>query len=237
MNDTTATIKQLSAELHVSEQALRSWCKRNEIQKTTKGKITSYFLSANDVELIRKHYTEQRKQTHNESESKAQRKENNYVSLLSQTDTLKAQLAERDKQLDELTAQLTDKQTELSKQAQTIDELKAELAEKDKETSRLQLKVNNLSSFNTLHHKTIDRLEQDNKKLNDRLDKAETERESFLNNISELTIALKAAQALHGMDKQQATIELKETTEQVAADQSEQPERKSLFARLFRRSK
>lgn len=213
MNETTATIKELSAELHISEQALRQWCKRNEIQKTTKGKVTSYFLSANDVELIRKHYTEQRKQTHNESTSKAQRKESEYLSLI---DTLKAQLAERDKQLDELTAQLT---------------------EKGKETNRLQLKVNNLSSFNTLHHKTIDRLEQENKKLNERLDKAEAERESFLNNISELTIALKAAQALHGMDKQQATIDIKEPAEQATQDQSEPPRKTSLFSRLFRRSK
>lgn len=233
MSETAATIKELSAELHVSEQALRQWCKRNEIQKTTKGKVTSYFLSANDVELIRKHYTEQRKQTHNESTSKAQRKESNYVSLLSQTDTLKAQLAERDKQLDELKAQLTEKETKLSKQAQTIDELKAELAE----MNRLQDKVKNLMSFNTLHHKTIDRLEQENKKLNERLDKAEAERESFLNNINELTIALKAAQALHGMDKQQAVIELNEPAEQATQDQSEPPRKTSLFSKLFRRSK
>lgn len=216
MNETTATIKQLSAELHISEQALRQWCKRNEIQKTTKGKITSYFLSANDVELIRKHYTTQRKQTHNESASKAQRKESDNVSLLSQIDTLKAQLAERDKKIDELTAQLADKSKELDK---------------------LQDKVKNLMSFNTIHHNTIDRLDKENKKLNERLDKAEAERESFLNNISELTIALKAAQALHGMDKQQATIDIKEPAEQATQDQSEQPERKSLFARLFRRSK
>jgi DNA-binding transcriptional MerR regulator len=35
MNETAATIKELSAELHVSEQALRQWCKRNEIKKTS----------------------------------------------------------------------------------------------------------------------------------------------------------------------------------------------------------
>ena len=208
MNETTATIKQLSAELHISEQALRQWCKRNEIQKTTKGKVTSYFLSANDVELIRKHYTEQRKQPHNESESKAQRKESNSLSLSLENEELKKQLAE-------LTAQLSDTEKKL-------DEYKH--------------KVSALTEFNTIHHRTIDSLEQDKKQLNERLNKAETERESFLNNISELTIALKAAQALHGMDKQQATIDIKEPAEQATQDQSEPP-RQSLFARLFRRSK
>jgi len=207
MNETTATIKQLSAELHISEQALRQWCKRNEIQKTTKGKVTSYFLSANDVELIRKHYTEQRKQPHNESESKAQRKESNSLSLSLENEELKKQLAE-------LTAQLSDTEKKL-------DEYKH--------------KVSALTEFNTIHHRTIDSLEQDKKQLNERLNKAETERESFLNNISELTIALKAAQALHGMDKQQATIDIKEPAEQATQDQSEPPRKTSLFSRLFRR--
>lgn len=176
MNETTATIKQLSAELHVSEQALRQWCKRNEIKKTTKGKVTSYFLSANDVEQIRKHYTTQRKQTHNESESKAQRKENNNVSLLSQ---LRAELAERDKIIDELRA--------------------------------------------------------DKQKLNERLDKAEADRTELIEANKELTIALKAAQALHGMDKQQAAIELKEPAEQVKAAEQEPPKKKSWLDRLLRR--
>ena len=236
MNETAATIKELSAELHISEQALRQWCKRNEIQKTTKGKVTSYFLSANDVELIRKHYTEQRKQTHNESTSKAQRKESEYLSLLSQTDTLKAQLAERDKQLDELKAQLTEKETKLSKQAQTIDELKAELAE----LNRLQEKVKNLLSFNTMHHQTIDRLERENQKLNERLDKAAAEREQL---NAERDMLTKERQTVLAELLKLKPIETKaepaenETAEQVAADQNEQPERKSLFARLFRRSK
>lgn len=203
MNETAATIKELSAELHVSEQALRQWCKRNEIQKTTKGKVTSYFLSANDVELIRKHYTEQRKQTHNESTSKAQRKESNSLSLSLENEKLK-------KQLTELTAQLSDTEKKL-------DEYKH--------------KVSALTEFNNLHHKTIDRLEKENAKLNERLDKAETERTGFLNSISDLTIALKAAQALHGMDKQQAVIDLKEP----ADDQTEPPRKTSFFSRLFRR--
>ena len=216
MNETAATIKQLSSELHISEQALRQWCKRNEIQKTTKGKVTSYFLSANDVELIRKHYTEQRKQTHNESTSKAQRKESEYLSLLAENEKLKAHITEQNNKIESLRRQLSDTEKKL-------DEYKH--------------KVSALTEFNNLHHKTIDRLEKENNKLNERLDKAETERAGFLNNISELTIALKAAQALHGMDKQQAAIELKEPAEQATQDQSEPPRKTSLFSKLFRRTK
>ena len=206
MNETAATIKELSAELHVTEQALRQWCKRNGIQKTTKGKVTSYFLSVNDVEQIRKHYTRQRKQPHNESESRAQQKESKSLSLSLENEELKKQLAE-------LTAQLSDRNKKL-------DELKH--------------KVSALIEFNTIHHRTIDSLEQDKKQLNERLNKAENDRTELIAANKELTIALKAAQALHGMDKQQAVIELKEPAEQ---DQSEPPEKKSLFARIFKRHK
>lgn len=206
MNETAATIKELSAELHVTEQALRQWCKRNGIQKTTKGKVTSYFLSVNDVEQIRKHYTTQRKQPHNESESRAQQKESKSLSLSLENEELKKQLAE-------LTAQLSDRNKKL-------DELKH--------------KVSALIEFNTIHHRTIDSLEQDKKQLNERLNKAENDRTELIAANKELTIALKAAQALHGMDKQQAVIELKEPAEQ---DQSEPPEKKSLFARIFKRHK
>lgn len=51
--------------------------------------------------------------------------------------------------------------------------------------------------------KTLQTLEQDKAKLNERLDKAE-------DNISNLTIALKAAQALHGMEKKTKVIEIAE---------------------------
>lgn len=87
--------------------------------------------------------------------------------------------------------------------------------------------------------KTIERLEQDKAKLNERLDKADT-------NISNLTTALTAAQALHGMDKQQAVIEVKadgersepsSTTTQDQTPTPEEPQRKlSFFARLFKRN-
>ena len=88
--------------------------------------------------------------------------------------------------------------------------------------------------------KTIERLEEDKAKLNERLDKAET-------NISNLATALTAAQALHGMDKQQAVIDVKpadgehsspSSTSEDQIDTHQQPQQKlSFFNRLFKRSK
>ena len=78
--------------------------------------------------------------------------------------------------------------------------------------------------------KTIASLQADKDKLNARLDKAE-------DNISSLSTALTAAQALHGMDKQQAAIEVKEEPKELASEEEpEQPQQKlSFFQRLFRK--
>lgn len=119
------TIKSLSAELGVSEQAIRSWCKRNEIRKTTKGKITSYVISPEVAEQIKSHYSGQRK----ESESNPQRKHNEsdttkaYIdNLLQQIEDLKADKAQLNTQINSLTAE---RQTTLAKLFQTLDENRA----------------------------------------------------------------------------------------------------------------
>lgn len=111
----TPTIKSLAAELGVSEQALRGWCKRNEIQKTTKGKITSYIITAEVAEQIKSHYTK----PHNESESKTQRKSNEsnttkaYIdNLLQQIDKLNARLDKAEEERERLNAE---RQTTLAK--------------------------------------------------------------------------------------------------------------------------
>lgn len=131
------TIKELAQELGVSEQALRQWCKRNEIKKTTKGKITSYFLDENTVELIRNHYTAQRKQ----GTTNAQRKSNETLDLL------QAQLAEKDKQISALSAQV---QSLIADAA----------AERDKERNERQAILTQLFS-----------LQADNKELQTELNK------------------------------------------------------------------
>ena len=57
-------IKELSRELGVSEQALRSWCKRNGVRKEseTKGKKAGYLLTENDEKSIREYYSTKGKQ-------------------------------------------------------------------------------------------------------------------------------------------------------------------------------
>ena len=119
------------------------------------------------------------------------------------------QLASKDKIIDSLQAQLTDKENQISLLQSQLDSLKVQLTDRDK---------------------TVERLEQDKAKLNDRLDKAET-------NISNLTTALTAAQALHGMDKQQAVIEVNEQPVENPEMTQPEPEQKkrSLFSRIFKR--
>ena len=80
----------------------------------------------------------------------------------------------------------------------------------------------------------IKKLEADKDKLNERLDKAEADRTALITNNNELTIALKAAQALHGMDKHQTVIEVDAPTEQELAE--DPPKKKfPLLSRLFRK--
>lgn len=141
-------------------------------------------------------------------------RDNKILELSAVIDDLKAENESVKKELTECKDQLSDRDN-------TIADLRRQLSEVDK----LQEKVKNLMSFNTMHHKTIDGLEQDKKKLNERLDTAEE-------TISNLTTALQAAQALHGIDKAPKTIEVKE---EPAPDQTEPPRKTSLFSKLFRR--
>lgn len=160
---------------------------------------------------------------------------NDLTECKNELDKLSKELENRDNKILELNAEIDDLKAEnetvnddltkckdlLSDRGNTIADLRRQLSEVDK----LQEKVKNLMSFNTMHHMTIDGLEQDKKKLNERLDTAEE-------TISNLTTALQAAQALHGIDKAPKAIEVKE---EPAADQSEPPRKTSLFSRLFRR--
>lgn len=242
------TIKDLSNELGVSEQALRQWCKKNNVRKEstneTKGKQAAYFLDEKTVEQIKSYYSGKGK----ERKARVQGKESNYLSLRTQNEELKAKLEEAEKKLSAEQAQkeqlLSDAALKLEEQKQTISSLQHKLSEKENELEEIKNKMRELeklSDQNVFRHKasnleetvkgkdrTINNLEQDKKKLNERLDIAEA-------NISNLTIALKAAQALHGMDKQQAVIE---TTAQADPEQTEtapaEPEKKrSFFNRLF----
>lgn len=115
-------------------------------------------------------------------------------------------------------------QEEVSSPLQSqLDLLKAQLTDKDNQINLLRSQVAELQS--------------DKEKLNARLDRAEAERERFDINISNLTAALTAAQALHGMDKQQTVIDIKQEPEEPQKELAEAPpqQKLSFFDRLFKR--
>lgn len=207
------TVTQLAEELNVNRTTLHRLIQRNNIETLQEGN-KRLIDTAGEQAIIQAFKS---KSLHNET-------------LQSNNKVLQQKVNEQGEQLAELRRHITEQNNQ-------IESLRRQLSDTEKKLDEYKHKVSALTEFNNLHHKTIDRLEKENNKLNERLDKAETERAGFLNNISELTIALKAAQALHGMDKQQAAIELKEPAEQATQDQSEPPRKTSLFSKLFRRTK
>lgn len=207
------TVTQLAEELNVNRTTLHRLIQRNNIETLQEGN-KRLIDTASEQAIIQAFKS---KSLHNET-------------LQSNNKVLQQKVNEQGEQLADL-------QRHITEQNNQIESLRRQLSDTEKKLDEYKHKVSALTEFNNLHHKTIDRLEKENNKLNERLDKAETERAGFLNNISELTIALKAAQALHGMDKQQAAIELKEPAEQATQDQSEPPRKTSLFSKLFRRTK
>ena len=88
--------------------------------------------------------------------------------------------------------------------------------------------------------KTIESLQADKEYLKIKLNESDTERKALESSIDKLTTALTAAQALHGMDKQQAVIEIKEPASTPEPEQKElaedpPPQKLSFFQRLFRK--
>jgi chromosome segregation ATPase len=126
-------------------------------------------------------------------------------------------------EIDSLTSKLTESEKQLDIALHDIEVKSHELQEKEQRIKEL---TERLTMLDTL----VTELKADKAKLNERLDKAET-------NISNLTTALTAAQALHSIDKQQAVIELTQEQEQpTETEQEQQPAPKlSLFKRLFRK--
>lgn len=156
----------------------------------------------------------------------------------------------------ELDKQLTSNEiTDIQPLQQEVQELKQQLLDKQNQIKQLELDKHELEldkqlTSEALKHQIsslesiVETMTKQNDILNSRLDKAEAERERLEQTISNLTIALSAAQALHGIDKQQAAIEVKEPTEQESHPERgpdveivpEEPEQKqSFFARLFKR--
>ena len=130
----------------------------------------------------------------------------------------------RQEEIDSLTSKLTESEKQLNKALHDIEVKSHELQEKEQRIKEL---TERLTMLDTL----VTELKADKAKLNERLDKAET-------NISNLTTALTAAQALHSIDKQQAVIELTQEQEQQPEKElaEDPPQQKlSFFQRLFRK--
>ena len=210
------TVSELAKELNVNRTTLHRLIQRNNIETLQEG--NKRLIDAQAEQAILRAFG--KKTLHGETlQSNSE--------LLQQRNVAQAeQLVSRDKTISLLQSEL--------------DESKSQLTDRDKTIESLQAENNSLHDKITDRDKTIDLLQSqivelkaDKAKLNERLDKAET-------NISNLTTALTAAQALHGMDKQQAVIEVK--ADDAAAPESEpeivpeEPEQKqSFFARLFRK--
>ena len=138
------TIKELSQELQVSEQALRSWCKRNGVRKESeneaKGRKAGYFLTENDIEQIRNYYSKKG----NERKYSAKGKE----SKSGQTfDLLQAQLCEKDKQISELQKQLSDAAEERKQLTAERQTTLAKLFTLQDKNEKLQIELNEYKSI------------------------------------------------------------------------------------------
>ena len=127
----------------------------------------------------------------------------------------------------------SEENTETQHLQQEIQDLQQQLLDKEEQVKALEIDKHELELDKQLTSQLIVELKADKEYLKSKLDAAET-------NISNLTAALAAAQALHGMDKQQAVIEVKADaaapeSEPEIAPEEDQDKKLSFFARLFKR--
>ena len=104
------TIKEISAECGVSEQAVRAWCRRNYVAKDAKG---SFAISESIKTAIYQHYRvfegNQVSQSAKGSCETCETSETVLIAMLQKELDLKSeQLAVKDKQIDELNARLAE---------------------------------------------------------------------------------------------------------------------------------
>ena len=207
------TVSQLAQELNVNRTTLHRLIQRNNIETLQEG--NKKLIDAQAEQAILKAF--------NNKSLQGETLQNNNK-LLQQRNVAQAeQLANKDKTIDSLQAQLTDKDNQNSLLKSELDVLKAE-------TKALREQIAD-------RDKTIDSLKADKIFLQQQI-KEHTEQ------ITNLTTALTAAQALHGMDKQQAAIEIKtQPKEPASTPEPEQkelaedppPQKLSFFQRLFRK--
>lgn len=139
------TVKELSDELGVSEQALRQWCKKNNVRKErTQGTKASYILTFDIAEQARKHYGGEQSDESKESNERKGRKQSNesnetFLSKLAALETdnkvLTAQLAEAKEKDAALAAQIEELKADKQYLRELVDRLTAQL---DRVTAALQ---------------------------------------------------------------------------------------------------
>ena len=115
------TIKEISAECGVSEQAVRAWCRRNHVAKDAKG---SFAISESIKTAIYQHYRvfegNEVSQPAKASCETSETSETVLIAMLQKELDLKSeQLAVKDKQIEELNARLAESSAALVAAQQT----------------------------------------------------------------------------------------------------------------------
>lgn len=235
------TIAQIAAELGVSRQAVYSKIKSDELSHALKpetvrqGNTNLYTVKAQQLITQAFFVNKENKDSSELTEIKAQ------------LESMTNKLTENEKELDSTAQQLKDRTAELQEKEQAlkslteckvmlkseIDVLKAQRTDKDNQISMLQSQLAD-------RDKTIDLLQS-------QLADFKADKQYLKDKLDDITTALTAAQALHGIEKKQTVIEVKEQAsdnepaETTAPDQSETPQepqqKLSLFERIFKRSK
>ncbi len=208
--DEYITVKEFAAAANVTTQRIYQLLAK-DLQPFTKSIDGKKMLSIDGLALFRN------QDLQSNSSALAENLPNHFAS--------KSDLPNYFARIKELTEELEQKNSEISALNETLAKRLQDLQNSEKAITKLETEC---KSLNVL----IEELKADKAKLNERLDR---EQET----ISDLSAALKAAQVLHGMDKQQQAIEVKEQAqpEQGAPEPAPEPDKKpSLFARIFKRS-
>lgn len=238
MNDELKSIAQLAQELGVTRQAIYQKLKGEELAKAVQpyavkqGNACKYTLKAQ--ELIKQAFANistedfkaeltECKDRFKDLSTKLTNCEKELESVLQDVEAKKRELQEKERALNELTnckERLESQISELILEKKELEIIKVRFEEKENVISELRTQVDSLKS--------------DKDKLNERLDKAEKDRAELIEANRELTIALKAAQALHGMDKKQAAI-VDQTVATVDTPLHQPEKKRSWLDKLLRR--
>jgi DNA-binding transcriptional MerR regulator len=205
------TIQELSQELNISAQALRQWCKKNNVRKErTKGTKATYVLDCDTVEQARAYYLSESKES-NERKETNQRKESN-ESKESNSETVQKRF-KNDSRNDVATIQ-----------AAYIETLQAQIADLKADKQYLQ--------------ERLTAAEQERAELTAERDKLTAERQTILAELLDLrapkVIDVKAEPKAAASETSRTTSAPKQQP-RPAQRQQRRPQKQSIFDRIFRR--